>query len=90
MYRFEDFYGSGRLVREDKSFIQIPKDGILVKVNNKTGKLYSLQDKSSHNGGHGMGQMYCCQGVISFPDMSLGLVKDVRNGPFYIELVDKI
>lgn len=85
-YKFEDFYGSGRLVAEDKSYITIPTNGILVKIGNMTGKLYSLVGASTHNGGHGMGQMSSCQGVISPADMSLGVLKPSWNGPFDIEV----
>lgn len=89
-FRFEDFYGSGRLVREDKSYIEVPKNGILVEIGNKIGKLYSLVDRASHNGGHGMGQMYSCQGVISFPDMSLGVVSTQWGGPYEIEVLEEV
>ena len=89
-FRFEDFYGSGRLVTEDKSYIQIPQNWILVKIGSKTGRLYSITDKYSHNGGHGMGQMYCCQGVVSFTDISLGIIKSQWNGPCEIAALEEV
>lgn len=87
-YKFEDYWGSGRLVAEDKSYIAIPQNGILVKIGNMTGKLYSLPDVSSHNGGHGMGSMTSCQGVISPADMSLGVIKSSWGSIFDIEVLE--
>lgn len=85
---FEDFYGQGRLVAEDKSFMVVPPTGVLVKYKGVVGKLYAISDKSSHCGGHGMGDMKSCQAVIATSDMNLVPVKSVWNGPFEIELVE--
>lgn len=85
---FEDFYGQGRLVAEDKSFMVVPSTGVLVKYRGTVGKLYSISDKSSHCGGHGMGNMTSCQAVIATDEMKLIHVKSAWNGPFDIELAE--
>lgn len=70
---FEDFYGQGRFIFEDKRYVEV--NGQLVTWQGKIGKAYSIQDKSSHNGGHGIGQMHCCQLVICTDKMELIKVK---------------
>jgi len=86
-YKFEDYYGSGRLVAEDKSFHTIPESGVAVRVAGIDGMLYSIPDSSSHCGGHGMGGMKSCQGVVSPADMRLIVIKHTWEDVFDIEVI---
>jgi len=85
-YKFEDFYGSGRLVAEDKSYISVPENGIPVKVAGIDGMLYSIPDASSHSAGHGMGQMKACQAIVSPSDTRLIVIKSTWKNVFDIEV----
>lgn len=85
-YKFEDFYGSGRLVAEDGRYITVTENGIPVTVAGMDGMLYSIPDASSHCGGHGMGHMRACQAIVSPADMSIIIIKSTWKDIFDIEV----
>lgn len=89
-YRFEDFYGTGRLVSEfGKETIVIAEDGFLVVYKGVLGRLYSIRDSSSHVGGHGSCNDYSSQGVLVTTDMKLIHLDKKWNRGFDIEILEE-
>lgn len=62
-------------------------NGLKIKYDGQEGRIYNLQDKSSHNGGHGMGQMYSSQVLFAFGDNQIGILQ--CDGKFVIEIIEE-
>lgn len=61
-------------------------DGMAVKIDDKTGKLYSILDKQSFNLGHQMGNARDTNFVFVYGDNELKIVKSKNK--FDIEIID--
>jgi len=84
-FKVEDNWGMIEIVFEDGSKSKLR--GQMVEWNGTVGRIWSVSDKSSHNGGHGMGQMTSSQAVIATKDMNIVPVKLAWDAGFELNML---
>lgn len=84
-FKVEDNWGTMEILFEDGSKSQI--GGQMVLWKGIVGRLWAISDKSSHNGGHGMGSMTSSQAVIATKDMRITPVKLAWDSGYELEML---
>lgn len=87
-FKVKDYYGTVVLNFEDGSEGRVV--GQMVKWNGVVGRLWSISDKSSHCGGHGMGSITSSQAVIATKDMKIVSVKLKWDSDYELEMLDNL
>lgn len=71
---FEDSYGTGSFIFENGEKEKV--NGQFIKYEEILGKAHCVRDKANACGGHGCGDVYCCQLLIVDHEMNIHIIPD--------------